>query len=83
MIKDFSDFKFTQLLQEIQNSLELIYTNIGCNATDWKMLKQLQRLTSNVFVALYSECVLQNSLSTPSEDNFRSEKRFQIWNSLA
>lgn len=71
------------MLQEIQNSLELVYTNVGGQTMDLRMLKQLERLASNLFVALYCQCVLQNSLSTPSEDKFRSEKRYQIWNSLA
>ncbi len=84
MTKDCKDSpKFIPLLHEIQNSLELVYTNVGCNSIDWKMLKQLEKLTSSLFVALYSQCVLKNSLSSPSEDKFRSEKRFQIWNSFA
>ncbi|KAK4015473.1 Uncharacterized protein APZ42_017936 [Daphnia magna] len=82
MTKEFSDSKLASLLHEIQNSLELVYRNIGYSAMDWNVLKQLQRLSSNLFVALYCQCVLQNSLSTPAEEKFRSEKRFTIWNSL-
>ena len=80
---DFKGPRLNPILADVRIALDMLAMNGGNVSMDRKWLKQLRCLISNVFVALYSECVLQNPSSVPSEDRFRSEKRFQIWNSLA
>lgn len=72
------------VLDDIQTALDLMYSDAVNSAISHQTLaKQLRSLLSNLYVTLYSECVLQNAPSTPAEDKFRLEKRFQIWNSMA
>jgi hypothetical protein len=67
---------------EIQSSFELISLNFQHQIND-KLLMQLQLVIDNLFVALYSECILQNyHTNLMIGDGFRYDKRFKVWNSL-
>jgi len=76
------DQRLVSVMMEVKNSFELLISLKVEFQTNNKLFKQLQLIVDNLFIALYSQCILQNCRSTVYDDRFRCEKRFQIWNSL-
>ena len=81
VLKSIQDQPLIFVIKEIKNSFELISLNLEYQS-DNKLFKQLQFVVDNLFVVLYSHCILQSYRSVVIDDRFRCEKRFSIWNSL-